>query len=201
MHASLIKCGSSNIRSVYNWLNHSDYITSVEVVSEFSNTPNSDLVILPGVGSFKQLSTAIRSSCALNYLEDSRAKGKLIIGICLGAQIMLNGSEEDDSLGDGLGWINGYVKKINLEHRPITGWYNSHSFHESRNMVSFSGCYYHNHNYMMSPSSESVVACSLQDTNIPSILIQDNLIALQFHPEKSQAQGNLLLRHIKNLVL
>ncbi|MDB4346480.1 imidazole glycerol phosphate synthase subunit HisH [bacterium] len=194
MKAEIINCGSCNLYSVYNWLRTSQLFETINISTDASETCVSDIVFLPGVGSYKQLYANLLSTHYDSYLTDLRKRGIWIVGICLGAQIMLQGSEEDDCFSQGLNWFEGHVFKAPTVFRPLTGWYLSEP--EFSPTIDVSGHYYHNHNYIMKPVNDEYIISKLSHTGICSCIKQDNVVGIQFHPEKSQDRGQRLLESI-----
>lgn len=199
MNVGIINYGSSNIVSVFNWVSRQENIGTIKLIDENTdNFLNSDLIIIPGVGSFKQLSIKLLKSDLLLNLESQKKRGTIIVGICLGAQIMLNGSEEDNCLNQGFGWFDGSTKRISNISQPIVGWFKSETNNHSP--FKLDNYYYHNHNYSMHLKNKKEILSTTANGLITSAIYKENLIGLQFHPEKSQKEGKNVWREITNLM-
>ena len=198
MRAEIINCGSCNLYSVYNWLKTSCLFDAINISTKAAKPSSCDVIFLPGVGSYKQLYDNLSSMHYDEYLTESKNSGILIVGICLGAQIMLQGSEEDDCFSLGMNWFEGHVFKAPTIYRPLTGWYLSEPNTSSK--LDASGYFYHNHNYIMKPTNTNHIISKLSHTGVCTCIEQDNVIGLQFHPEKSQDRGLRLLESIVKTV-
>lgn len=159
---------------------------------------NYDGLILPGVGNFDPA----MSSVAKNSGElDSAIKGGMpVLGICLGMEMLFNKSEEGKL--EGLKILDGDVvqlpkKKVKIPHM---GWntldIKSKSGSEFLRGVDNGSWVYFVHSYIASPKSDKVVvATSDYGTKVPAVIEKENLIGVQFHPEKSGAVGGTMLKN------
>ena len=159
MKAEIINCGSCNLYSVFNWLKTSCLFDAINISTKASKHSSCDVIFLPGVGSYKQLYDNLETMHYDEYLTQSKESGILIVGICLGAQIMLQGSEEDDCFSLGMNWFEGHVFKAPTIYRPLTGWYLSEPNISSE--LDVSGYFYHNHNYIMRPVNDNQIISKL----------------------------------------
>jgi glutamine amidotransferase len=163
-------------------------------------------LILPGVGHFGAFMSALRRS----GLDELIVKMCIIertpiLGICVGAQAMLEGSEEDKSV-TGLGWVKGMNTRLSKEDSeliPRVGW---DVLRPNRSKVPIDGLaktlfgngnrFYFSHSYKfnLSDNSQSLIATSGSKSPIPVVFLQRNLLGVQFHPERSQVYGVNFLR-------
>jgi glutamine amidotransferase len=168
----------------------------------------SDVLILPGVGTFGQgMDYLIASGLQFNLIEHAKAGGK-IIGICLGMQMLLQASAETPSVS-GLGLIPGQCERIPTTPAflvPHIGW-NSlllpEPLHPALRKIGVLGGFskqdfYFVHSFYVCPTdSRTVIARFAHPCGpLPAALAMDNIFGLQFHPEKSGAAGYALLDHI-----
>lgn len=166
-----------------------------------------DKIVLPGVGAFGYCMEKFRNSGLMDSVLEAIKQGKPVMGICVGEQILFEGSEESPG-AKGLGIFKGIVKKINapMLKIPHMGW-NSidiKSDIESKVAINiFSGLKNHDyvyfvHSYHACPEDESIVlaTCEYGESLVVAVG-KDNVIATQFHPEKS---GDIGLKIIKNFV-
>ena len=164
----------------------------------------SSKIIIPGVGSFKYAMQNLKKLDLIDTLnEQVLVKKKIILGICLGCQLLLNHSEENENI-KGFGWINGEVKKFrNFKKFPSThvGWNEvltkGDPIFENLPQKFFM---YFNHSYFPVIKEKN---CSIANTNYSSkfvsIFKKGNIYGIQPHPEKSQKFGIIFLNNfIKN---
>ena len=177
------------------------------VESEISSCPdfiaNADKVILPGVGSFDYGMGQLESSGLIETLnEHAISKKKPILGICLGLQMLFSDSEEGEKKG--LGWIKGRVisfNKKNLSNAlkiPHMGWSDVQVQKPSRLMKGLENDarFYFVHSYHLSDVSEKdSLVTSTYGYNYVCGIEHDNILGVQFHPEKSHKFGLKLLEN------
>lgn len=160
-------------------------------------------ILLPGVCSCNTYINSLDKYGFLDYLKNNALLSKeRIIGICAGAQVLFDSSEEGSTKG--LGLLSGNVKKIRTCNEisvPHLGW-NNIIMNQKHSMTSiFNGIdltskkFYFSHSYRF-PDSEDVVAYADYGERFPAIVARGNIIAIQFHPEKSYDQGQQLLKNI-----
>jgi glutamine amidotransferase len=161
-----------------------------------------DKFILPGVGSFDEAVTKLKSKNYFEILEDDVIKKKkFILGICVGMQIFLNNSEEGSSLG--LGWIDGEVKKFNINKLrvPHIGWnkikiINKNKFLEDIEDHEF---YFLHSYYCEIKSKDSIITTTNYNIDFCSAFISENIFGIQFHPEKSHDSGIKLINNFAKI--
>ena len=205
MKVDILDIGSGNIRSIKNWIEKENI--STRIVSK-ANEINSDLLILPGVGSagsyMERLKAGQYDQAVIEHVE----KGGRLLGICLGFQIMGNYSEEDGHI-EGLGLIDAYTERLadNLSHN---GWepiylrqneMNSQSFNSQYKLTKkriLNGRVFYNHEYgvINNESTAFSIPVSGSLSQYSGLLVKDNIIGIQFHPEKSQISGSELISMI-----
>jgi glutamine amidotransferase len=157
----------------------------------------STLVILPGVGSAVSAVKFIQESWLDEALRRRHAEGRPIIGICLGAQLMYEYLEESRSAG--LSWLSGSVHRLPHGQRN-TGW--SALDHQALRDAGLAkglraaDTVYFNHRFELprSQTRNEVLATGLSE--VVAIANQNNLYAIQFHPEKSQSAGVQILKNV-----
>ena len=158
-------------------------------------------IILPGVGAFGDAAQKLRSFGMAEVIKEETAKGKPLMGICLGAQLLLERSYEYGE-HEGLGLIKGNVRPIadvippELKI-PQIGW-NALKFKGEPNPVfkyiSEGDHVYFVHSYYMADCEESIIAEDEYGAMLTAAVAKDNVIGCQFHPEKS---GDVGLRILK----
>lgn len=158
-----------------------------------------DAVVLPGVGSFDPAVQHIRSRHLEIPIKDAIASGKPFLGICLGLQILFDRSEEGNE--PGLGIIPGVVRRFRSEPDitiPHMGW-NQLELTQSDLAVwqnlPVDPYVYFVHSYYVEPQDPRVCAAMVThgSQTVTAAIARDNLIAVQFHPEKSADRGLQIL--------
>ncbi len=165
-----------------------------------------DVLILPGVGAFDTCSNNLRSRYLDKILEEEVfTNSKPILGICVGMQLLASYSEEN-GIHQGLGWIEGSVKKIDIDTNilsvPHVGWNEVNYklkdpiFEKNEDNAHF----YFDHSYHFQCDSEFVAATCDYGISIIAAVQKNNIYGVQFHPEKSQNSGLKLFRSFLNSV-
>ena len=164
---------------------------------------SADKLVLPGVGAFGDCMKNLEESGLIPLLKEEVAGGKLLLGICVGLQILFDGSEESPE-AQGLGFISGQVKKIQADGLkvPHMGWNRLHMCKSHSTHDLFAGLaqdkeyVYFVHSYYAVPEDKSVVTATTDYGETLTAAVQaKNIFATQFHPEKS---GDVGLRIIEN---
>ncbi len=165
-----------------------------------------DAVVLPGVGAFDPAMQHIRARYLEQPIKNAIASGKPFLGICLGLQILFEASEEGTEKG--LGIIPGKVKRFASEPEitiPHMGW-NQLDFTQTnhplwQNLPSNPYVYFV-HSYYVEPKDRAVNAATVThgSQQVTAAIAYDNLMAVQFHPEKSSTYGLKILSNFVSLV-
>jgi imidazole glycerol-phosphate synthase subunit HisH len=168
----VVDYGAGNTRSVRAALTHLG-VASV-VTSEPAMITESDMVILPGVGSARSAMEHLNSTGAAQALRDRFEAGSSILGICLGMQLALEHSDEDGGV-DGIGLLPGAVHVLTEGRVPRLGW---------ATVDPWGDAYYFAHSYaVVSPDG---VATS---EGVTVAVERGSFLGVQFHPEKSGSAG------------
>jgi glutamine amidotransferase len=192
----LIDYGAGNLRSVANALQSLD--ADVLIVSSAADFPaNPARVILPGVGSFGD---SMEELCRRGLDEPVRrclASGVPFLGICVGYQMLFEGSEESPGI-PGLGILKGQVKRFLPGKKiPHMGWNSTtltHPDHPCWAGLDPQPYFYFVHSYFPVPEEPSIIAAVTEyEESFAAAVIRDHLWAVQFHPEKSQDSGLQLI--------
>lgn len=199
----ILDYGVGNCGSVEGLSSRIGYKTKIlQVEKDFSGI---DILVLPGVGALPPVMGIINQRGLAEAIFKFYKRGAPIIGICLGMQLFANSSEEYGHT-DALGLIPGHVVPIPNDVCHI-GW-NSLVYRDSHfsniimKSLSNHEDFYFNHGYMFKAQSDSVVLASSSNmgVEIPSIIVKDNIVGLQFHPEISQLAGEILMRSVINIL-
>ena len=160
----------------------------------------SDILVLPGVGSFPLAMKLLRKNNLTEFLVNWSNKNKPILGICLGMQLLCSEGYEFEKC-KGLDIIRGEIIPLEQKNWHI-GWNSNlivrNNFLDEQKDES----YYYNHSYKYNGDSKFIISNSIFNNEIiPSIIKKGNTLGIQFHPEKSQESGKkLILNIIKKLI-
>ena len=161
-----------------------------------------DRVILPGVGAFADAAEKLRATGLDQVLLEEAARGKKIMGICLGMQMLFEESHEY-GIHKGLGLIPGRVvpmagyipEGLKIPH---IGWnpliLKGESKHPLLKYVEEGDCVYFVHSYFAADCTESVIATAEYGKELTAAVAKDNVMGCQFHPEKSGKVGLSILK-------
>jgi len=207
MSITVIDYGSGNLKSVAKALetaaNNINLSSKIEVTSDTKKIIKSDKIVLPGQGSFRDCYLGIKKIPELNEILNQFVleKKKPILGICVGMQLFANvGYELQETKG--FGWIDAEVRKINNMNKklklPHMGW---NEIELKKDCFLFSNIKNKSHAYFihsyefMTKKKECVVATTNYGNSIIVSVVKENIIGTQFHPEKSQKNGLIILEN------
>lgn len=169
------------------------------VTSDVEEIRNAEKILLPGVGAFGDCMANLEKSGLIPVIKEALNSGKPFLGICLGMQVLFEGSEEDPGI-PGLGFFKGQVKKIQTEYKiPHMGWNSLELKNSSPLMENTDGKYvYFVHSYFCDPDDKSIItAVTDYGTEVTAAVGKGSVQAFQFHPEKSSKVGIALLKAFK----
>lgn len=211
MKVAIVDYGMGNLHSVYKSVEAARHLAGVDAEIRLTDCPDAvaaaDKIVFPGQGAMPDCMAALQNSGLGEALQDA-LKHKPFFGICVGAQLLFEHSEEGDTAG--LGWFAGEVKRFAPDLHdaagerlkvPHMGW---NSVRQTRPHPLFRGLadetrFYFVHSYYFAPADPALV---LGESDYPSpfacIVGCDNVFATQFHTEKSHDGGLLLLRNFLN---
>ena len=173
----------------------------VTVTADKEVIRGADKILLPGVGAFEDAAKKLRDCGLDTVIKEEVAKGKLLLGICLGMQLLFEKSYEYGE-HEGLSLIKGEIRPIadvipkDLKI-PHIGW-NALSFagekHPLFRYLKEGDCVYFVHSFYGANCAESVIATAEYGVPLPAAVARGNVMGCQFHPEKSGAVGLSILR-------
>jgi len=210
MSITVIDYGSGNLKSVAKALeaaaSNINASFKVVVTSDPKTIKQSDKIVLPGQGSFRDCYLGIKKIPGLNEIlnEHVLEKKKPILGICVGMQLFAKiGYESQETKG--FGWIDAEVRKINNINKklklPHMGW---NEIELKKDCFLFSNIKNKSHVYFihsyefMTKQKECVVATTNYGNSIVISVAKENIVGTQFHPEKSQKNGLIILENFLN---
>ena len=207
---AVIDYGSGNLHSVVNAVRAAVHINQrddqVMLARDGADILDADAIILPGVGHFADCRQNLQKA---NGLEDAlhemvQRKARPFLGICVGMQMLADTGHEGKAIA-GLSWVSGDVRKLTpLDNRlkiPHMGWNGLHyqKRHPVTAKMSDDAQVYFVHSYhFTATNNDDVVATSDYGEKVTAIIAKDVMIGTQFHPEKSQAEGQAFLRGFLN---
>jgi len=191
---AILEYGTGNVSSIKNMLKR------IGVESVITNDPEvvelATKLILPGVGHFDYCMQQIRKAIFFDIMQERVLEKQIpILGVCAGSQMLMERSEEGKTTG--LGWIKGEVVKFKKEKMPSgykvphMGWTDIQPLH---NNTLYAGIeeprYYFTHSYHIIPTNkDTITATANYGYEITASIQQDNIVGVQFHPEKSHHFG------------
>jgi len=202
---TLIDYGMGNLRSVQKAFEK--FCPNVVVSSSAKDILKADKIVLPGVGAFKTAMDELKKRGLIQPIKASIKEGKPFLGICLGLQLLFSESEEGKKI-KGLDIIEGKVKRFKEKNGikiPHMGWNIVKSKVKSKKLKILDGIekdsyMYFVHSYYVAPKDKSVILCETDyGGNFTSGVHKDNVLGLQFHPEKSQSMGLKIVENFVNL--
>lgn len=200
---AIVDYGMANLRSVqkaFERLGH-----PAEIISAPEQVRNADHLVVPGVGAFRDAIDVLQRTGLADAIKDHANTGKPMLGICLGLQLLMDVGYEDGKHA-GLGLIAGECVRFMVDHPPFglkvphMGW-NALEFPAGNRSPLFKGLpespyVYFVHSYHVVPKDPGVIAATA-DYGQPFVaaIAKGNIMATQFHPEKSQEVGALILKN------
>ena len=195
---AIVDYGAGNLRSVVNAVTKLGY--QAQITSSSSKMLAAQAVILPGVGAAGDTMQNLRKSGMVDSITQLIAEGRPFFGVCIGLQMLFDGTEEG-GWHECLGIIPGRVRKLPSGLKiPHMGWnqVRQRAAHPIFDGIPDGANFYFVHSYYAKPDDSSLVAGET-DYGLPicSVAARGNLVATQFHPEKS---GELGLRMYDNFI-
>ena len=197
---TIIDLGISNIKSIYRGFSVQGF--DVRVVTGPDDVKGAESLVLPGVGAFPKAMEILDRRGLIEPILGHADSGKPLLGVCLGMQLLFTDSVEH-GLTRGLGIIPGHVVQFPPGRQvPHMGW---NSVIQSGDNRLFSGIpegadFYFVHSYFARPEhGGDVIAETDHEGRFVSAVGRDNVFGVQFHPEKSQRPGLLLLKNYARL--
>jgi glutamine amidotransferase len=193
---AVVDYGMGNRRSVEKALEHVG--AKVLVTRDHGDLQAADGLVVPGVGAFPLAMKRLNELGLAALIRDRAADGVPVLGICLGMQLLFEGSEELEPTA-GLGLLEGRVTPLQAGglRLPHIGW-NEVSFERPSILTEglpSAGCaFYHVHSLAARPSRpQDVVATTEYGERFATVVGRDAILGVQFHPEKSSAHGLTML--------
>jgi len=203
---AIVDYGLGNLHSAQKAFGHVGI--EAELTSDPARIQDAAGVVLPGVGAYGDCLRGLEEKHLVEPVLEAARSGRPFLGICIGFQLLFEGSDEGDVDG-GLGLFAGRIRRFpNASDTglkvPHMGW-NQIAVPEGRTCplleAGASPYVYFVHSYYAEPVDDSIVLAECEyGQRFPAIVGKDNVFACQFHPEKSQQAGLDVLRRFGNLV-
>jgi imidazole glycerol-phosphate synthase subunit HisH len=199
----IVDYGVGNIRNVERAMTKLGM--EVTVTRDIEVIDQAEAIILPGVGAFRDAIGNLKKYDLVDCLKRNAEKGTWIVGICLGMQLLYDKSYEDGEY-EGLGLLRGEIVKFDdsVLKVPHMGWNHliKHREDALANDLSDQDYVYFVHSYYLKTTDTQPIICSSSyGVDVPAIVRKDNIIGMQFHPEKSGAVGVKILKNLKELIV
>jgi len=202
---AIIDYGSGNVGAIANI--YKQLKIPHQITGDLRELEAADRYVLPGVGAFDATMSYLNKSGMVELLnEQIMARQKKVLGICVGMQILADSSEE--GVLPGLGWIHGRVRKIDATsllappRLPHMGW-NSVTPRPGARLfdgVDMARGFYFLHSYHFDAASADDVAATVEyGQKLTCAVARGNVFGMQFHPEKSHANGVAIFRNFAEL--
>ena len=194
----IVDYGMGNLRSVSKALEHLG--ARVDITSDPLRIARADKLVLPGVGAFGDAADGLRRSGLMDPLRTHLDSGRPFLGICLGLQLLFESSEESPG-SKGVGKYAGAVRafRSTTVKVPHMGWNQMKLAHRHPFLKGLpeDSYFYFVHSYFAAPASADVMAgsCSYGGETFAAAVGEGPVLATQFHPEKSQKAGLLILKN------
>lgn len=208
MRVAIIDYGSGNLRSAAKAFERAADIAGIPAIIELVRDPDAvraaDSIVLPGVGAFADCRAGLDAIPGMvEAITDGAIKGgKPFLGICVGMQLMATRGLEK-TVSPGFDWIKGDVELMSLDDPllkiPQIGW---NTIHVKHSHPLFAGiptgsdglhAYFVHSYHLVAENQEDVLATTSYGGTVTAAVVRDNIAGTQFHPEKSQQLGLLLI--------
>lgn len=202
---AIIDYGLGNLNSVYKALERLGFNTVI--TGNPKEIDEAEALVLPGVGALHDAMENLKQASLIDCIKENVKKGKPILGICLGMQLLYEKSFEDGEW-EGLGLLKGEIVKFDenkFEQKlkvPHMGW-NQLVIEKENNILKYvnEGDYvYFVHSYYAKSDFSEVVAYADYGVKVPAIVAKEKIYGMQFHPEKSGETGLCLLKAFGEMI-
>ena len=196
----IVDYGMGNRRSVEKAFEHVG--AQPALTADHATLRAADALVVPGVGAFPEAMRRFRAAGLDELIRERAAEGVPILGLCLGMQLLFEGSDEHEG-AVGLGLLPGRVTALEAPRVPHIGW-NLVTFERPSPLTEGLGgaaAFYHVHSLSCRPAEpDDVVGRGEYGERFVSIVERGNVMGVQFHPEKSSRDGLALLRNFMKTV-
>ena len=193
----IINYGLGNIRAFLNAYEAMGIDVCI-IEKDFNQFSAISGLILPGVGSFDDAIRKLRRLPCFSDIMTSINNGTPVMGVCVGMQILFNSSEEGAE--EGLGLVQGHVRQLPRNSGLRSPHMGPNLMHFNKNHLILNGIaipeFYFLHSYYCDPiSDDAVIGYTNYGIKFPSMIHNQNIYGVQFHPEKSHGPGGTILKN------
>jgi glutamine amidotransferase len=170
----------------------------VRMTDDLDVLDHADALVVPGVGAFPQAMDELRARRLDKLVQRRAGEGVPVLGICLGMQLLFEASDEHGGAA-GLGLLPGSVRYLHAPKLPHIGWNLVSWERDSPLNEGLDGprAFYHVHS--LAPVTDAVLGWGEYGARFATVVGRDNVFGVQFHPEKSSADGLALLENFTRL--
>ncbi|MDF7626750.1 imidazole glycerol phosphate synthase subunit HisH [Lactobacillaceae bacterium L1_55_11] len=203
MKIAIVDYGAGNIQNVVKAIASTGLDTVV--TKDPTEISQADGLVVPGVGAFARAMDKLADAGLVKVIQDFAKTGKPILGLCLGMQLLFDSSSEFGAT-KGLGLIPGQVVALpkQVDYKvPQMGWNQNQVSQDLPITEAISGQYtYFVHSYYAQTDPQYIAAwVDYGSVKVPSVVVKDNVMGAQFHPEKSGPVGLAMWQRFKEMVV
>lgn len=197
---AILDYGSGNLHSVSRAIAH---VGGEPVVTgDPHDVADADALVIPGVGHFGACVRAIRDRELVRPIRDFVGTGRSVFGVCVGMQVLFDGSDEDDEKGLGVfpGWVGRLPPHVKVPHMGwnTVRWTSAHPYTDG---IADDTRFYFVHSYAPAVEATTSIGVTEHGCRFSAAVSRENVFATQFHPEKSGDAGlHLYENMVKALV-
>lgn len=195
MDVAIINLGTGNLYSLYDATRKVATSDRIVVTRNPDTILRSDRIIIPGQGNSAESISMLSKNVQLKEVIFQSIKLKPALSICMGQHILCQSSAEGSAKC--LDLFSGSVKRLKEGRSiPNIGWRSvfTNRRHQMFSNIPFLSEFYFSHSYFIEPDQQHTVAITLYGGNVlSSVMVKDNVLATQFHPEKSSYYGSIML--------
>lgn len=185
LKVAIIDYEAGNVQSIANTLSYLNI--SHIITSDKNEIKSADKIIFPGQGHFEQAIKKLKSKDMFHFIQDLTTKNKDFLGICLGLQVLFEKSEEAPNV-EGLKIFEGEVLKFREGKTPQIGWAEIKT--TKNNTLLDNEYFYFVNSYYVKPKDEKIISSyGKYFIEYCASVEKNNVVAVQFHPEKSSTAG------------
>ncbi|SFH91025.1 glutamine amidotransferase [Tindallia magadiensis] len=197
---AIIDYEMGNLKSVEKAFHRMGF--EAEITDKAWKIRDADALVLPGVGAFPDAMHQLEAKGLVTLIEKEVTSGKMVMGICLGMQVFFDKGYEGDEC-NGLGFIPGTIKRIPEGVKiPHMGWnqLDIHQHNPVLNHIEENTYVYFVHSYYAADVPKKYILAETDyNIEIPAIVQKENIVGVQFHPEKSSKKGLQIIKNFGEL--
>ena len=196
---AVLDYGIGNLRSAQRGLERTG--VEAKLTADPADIDAADAIVLPGVGAFGACMAALADTGLDEQARKAAASGRPFLGICVGMQLLYDGSDESPGVA-GLGILPGMIRWLpSGVKRPQMQWNTLNCLSPIHSLLAgLDGAWLYFVHSLSAEPAENVIATTSYGTDVVAAVARDNVMATQFHPEKSARPGFRLLQNFVDLL-